>query len=179
MRLCKLIGSAGWMLLFGVCAALPAQATAALDAPPKHRLCQPCTLPQLPIALPRKGLVFNYDSVMSSVSPWYVVDFDRGEATRILARRYVDRGLPGLAVIEQTTRALPSHELARLTQVNTEIWALQDRLPAQLAAEVSWQLWLLDGGDVRHELEAGVPNGPSKEILLMMQRVLERPAPSD
>jgi hypothetical protein len=167
------------MLICGVLALLPVQAAAPADAPPRHRLCEPCAMPALPIALPRKGLVFSYESVMTNVWPWYVVDLERGEASRILARGHAEHGQLRLAIVEQTTRAIPSHELTRLIQIDREIWALEDRLPEQGAPEVGWHLWLLDGPDVRHELRAGVPNGLSKEILLMMERVLERPTPSE
>lgn len=177
MRLCKPIESVKWLLLCGAFAMLPAQAAAPADAPPRHRLCESCALPVLPIALPRKGLIFNYESVMSSVSRWYVADLERGEASRILTKGDSSRG--PLEVVEQTTRAIPSHELTRLIQIDREIWALKDRLPEQGAPEVAWRLWLLDGADVRHELRAGVPNGPSKEIDLMLQRVLAGPAPSE
>lgn len=165
------------MLLCSAFAMLPAQAAAPSDAPPKHRLCEPCALPLLPVALPRKGLIFNYESVMSSVSLWYVADLERGEAIRMHTKGNSERG--PLTVVDQTRRAIPAHELTRLKQIDKEIWALEDRLPAHFAAEVGWHLWLLDGGDVRHELQAGIPNGPSKEIDLMMQRVLARPAPSE
>lgn len=163
----------------GAFALLPAQAAAPADAPAKHRLCEPCAMPALPIALPRKGLVFSYEWGHSSESHWYVVDLERGEASRILARAYAEHGQPRLAVVEQTTRAIPSHELTRLMQIDREIWALEDRLPEQGSPEGGWRLWLLDGGDVRHELRLGVPTGPSAEIYRMMQRVLEGPAPAE
>jgi hypothetical protein len=181
MRLCKLIESAKWMLLCSALAVLPDQAAAAGDAPPKHRLCQPCTMPALPIALPRHGMVLAYGSILSAGSLWYVVDLERGEARRIQARdeRNDDRSLRELVIVEQTTRTIPSHELSRLKQIDKEIWALENRLPMHFATDVVWDLWLLDGADVRREFAPGVPAGPAKEIEVMMQRVLERPAPSE
>jgi len=181
MRLCKLIASARWMLLCGALAVLSDQGAVAADALPKHRLCQPCTMPALPIALPRHGMVLAYGSFLSSGSLWYVVDFERGEATRIQARaeRNADRKRQELVIVEQATRAIPSHELSRLKQIDKEIWALENRLPMHFATDVVWDLWLLDGPDVRRESAPGVPAGPAKEVELMMQRVLERTAPSE
>jgi hypothetical protein len=175
----KLIESAKWILLCGAFALLPAQAAAPTDAPHRHRLCAPCAMPLLPVALPRKGLVFTLEWVHSSTSRWYVVDLERGEASRFLARVYADHGQPRLAIVEQATRAIPSHELTRLKQIDREIWALEDRLPEQGSPEGAWRLWLLDGGDVRHERRLGEPNGLSAEIYRMMERVLEGPAPAE
>jgi hypothetical protein len=179
MQPCKPIEAARWILLCGAFALLPAQAAAPANAPPRHRVCAPCAMPMLPVALPRKGLVFTLEWVHSSVSHWYVVDLERGEASRFLARAYADHGQPRLAIIEQATRAIPSHELNRLQQIDREIWALEDRLPEQGSPDGAWRLWLLDGGDVRHELRLGEPNGPSAEIYRMLERVLERPTPAE
>jgi hypothetical protein len=181
MQLRKLIESAKWMLLCGALAVLPAQAAAVTDAPPRYRLCQPCTMPALSIAMPHHGMVLAYGSFLSSGSLWYVVDLERGEATRIQARaeRSADRNLHKLVIVDQTTRAMPDHELSRLKQIDKEIWALENKLPMHFATDVTWDLWLLDDPDVRRESAPGVPAGPAKEIELMMQRILERPAPSE
>jgi hypothetical protein len=83
MRLLELAKPITFILLSGTRAALPAQAVMPAYAPSKLRLCQPCVMPILPIALPWRGIVLSYGSIISEGSTWYLVDLERAEAIRI------------------------------------------------------------------------------------------------
>jgi hypothetical protein len=56
MRLLELAKALSFILLSGTLAALPAQAAMSAYALSKFRLCRPCIMPILPIALPRQGM---------------------------------------------------------------------------------------------------------------------------
>jgi hypothetical protein len=118
-------------------------------------------------------MAFSYGSILSSGSLWYLADFERGEATRILARDERDGATLRLIIVERTTRRIPASDLARLTQIGNEIWGLKDRLPAQISPDVVWNLWLLDGTDVRYEFAPGGPVGLAKEVEQILDRLLK------
>jgi hypothetical protein len=170
MRLLELAKPITFILLSGTHAGLPAQAVMPAYATSKLRLCQPCVMPILPIALPRRGIVLSYGSIISEGSTWYLVDLERAEAIRIFAR--FDRRTSLQNVVEQVTRPLPPEELSMLTQLANRIWASNEALPTHMATDVVWDLWLLDAGDVRRDFGPGLPDGLAKEVEQVMQRLV-------
>jgi hypothetical protein len=162
MRLRQPISALASILLSAAFAALPAQAAVPAYAPTKLRLCQPCVMPMLPIAMPRQGIVLAYGSILSEGSTWYLVDLEKAEARRVLAR--FDRGTKEQNVVKVVTRALLPAELSELTQLANRIWASKDALPTQWATDVVWDLWVLDAGDARRDFGPGRPAGLAKEV---------------
>src|SRR4051812_33999743 len=121
MRRLELAKALTFILLSGTLAALPARAAMPAYAPSKFRLCQPCVMPILPIALPRQGMILAYGSILSEGSTWYLVDLERAEAIRIFAR--LERLTNKLSPVERVTRPLLPTELSVLTQLANRIWA--------------------------------------------------------
>jgi hypothetical protein len=156
------------LLLGGAPVLLPAHAATAADVPAKQRLCKPCTMPDLPIALPRHGMVLHYRSFFHKDAPWYTVDLERGEASRIAHK---------IEIVEHTTRPIPPDDLAALKQIAGRIWASADELPTISATDVAWELWQLDGDAVRNDFARGLPDGLAKEAARIMERLVDVPAP--
>lgn len=157
------------VLVNGMFAALPAQAAAPADAPAKQRLCKDCK-PKLPITLPSRGMVLGYGSFHATSSLWLMLDLDRQEVSRILAN--YDRTTEKLDVTRQATRALQPDTLARLTEISDNIWSSIDRLPTLMATDVTWELWQIDGDDIRRDFGPGSPGGLAYEAARIMERVV-------
>lgn len=163
------------LLLSGAPVVLPVHAAAAADAPARQRLCKPCTMPGLSIALPRHGMVLHYRSFFHKNSPWYLVDLERGEAMRVVATN--DRNRQRIEIVEHTTHPIPPDDLAALKQIAGRIWASADELPTISATDVAWELWQLDGDAVRNDFARGLPDGLAKEAARIMERLVDVPAP--
>ncbi|QNA89692.1 hypothetical protein G4G28_16635 [Massilia sp. Dwa41.01b] len=114
--------------------------------------------------------MLSYGAVNSQVSTWYAVDLDRGEATRMLAR--LDRSMGKHGVLERVTGRLSAAQSSALSQLTARIWASSNPLPTQMATDVVWDLWLLDGGDVRREFGPGRPAGMAQDLARTMQEVV-------
>lgn len=170
MRFFALVKPVTLALLSGIVATLPSQAATPGYATVKLRVCKPCDMPSLPVALPRRGIVLAYGSIISDGSNWYLVDFERAEATRIFAR--LDRATSKLNIVEQVARSLPPGEQSSLTQLANRIWGNDKTLPTQMATDVVWDIWLIDGNDVRHEYAPGLPDGLAKEVAKTIERVI-------
>lgn len=157
------------LLVSSMLAALPAHAAAA-DAPAKQRLCTSCKKPTLPVVLPSRGMVLAYGSFLATGSLWFTVDLERKEVSRILAN--YDRTAQKLVVTRQATRPLPPDTLARLTEISNDIWSSTDRLPTLMATDVTWDLWQIDGDDLRRDFGPGRPGGLAQEAARIMERVV-------
>lgn len=158
------------LLVNGMFAALPAQAAALADAPVKQRLCTSCKMPKLPVALPKRGMVLVYGSFLASGSLWLMLDLERKEVTRVLAN--YDRTADKLVVTRQATRSLQPDTLARLTEISNDIWSSTDKLPTLMATDVTWDLWQIDGDDIRRDFGPGGPGGLAQEAARIMERVV-------
>lgn len=158
------------LLLSSALTLSPAHAATALGSTPKLRLCHACSMPALPVTLPRLGMVLSYGTILSDSSLWYVVDLERAEATRIVAR--TDRVTRQLGLVTHTTRPLQSDDQSALTQLAYRIWGSKEALPSTLATDVVWNLWLLDGDDVRQESATGRPAGMAREVEQIMLRLI-------
>jgi hypothetical protein len=169
MHLRQLAIPVAFVLSSGTLAVLPAQAVTPAYAPTKMRLCRPCTMPSIPIALPQRGLVLSFGSFFGNGSTWYVIDLERAEATRVYAR--LNRSTSQQSIDEQVTRPLAPEEVSSLTHLVNGIWASKEPLPSIDVTDVAWSIWLLDVDDVRHESSAGRPDGLAKEIEQTMSRL--------
>jgi len=170
MRLITPPNSVALVLMSSALTFLPVHAAAPALATTKFRLCQSCSMPAIPVTLPHQGIVLSFGSIFGENSRWYVVDLERSEATRIVAR--ADRLTKEMAVVERDTQPLPSGPRSELTQIANRIWVSEDALPSKMATDVIWSLWLLDGDDVRHESAAGRPEGMAKDIEQIMTRLI-------
>lgn len=174
MRLSKAFAS---LLLSGAFAVQVAQAAAPADAPARLRVCEPCHLPNLPLALPRHGMLLFHWSFFNTDSSWYTVDFERGEASRMVTHN--DSATHKTDIVERTTHRIPPGDLAVLKQISTHIWASADALPTQMATDVAWELWQLDGDDARHDGGPGLPGALAKEAEEIIVRLVRKPASSE
>jgi hypothetical protein len=169
MHLRQLAVPVAFVLSSGTLATLPAQAVTPVYAPTKMRLCRPCTMPSIPIALPQRGIVLSFGSFFGNGSTWYVIDLQRAEATHVSAR--LDRSTSQQSIRKQVTRPLAPEEVSSLTQLVNGIWASKEPLPSIDVTDVAWGIWLLDVDDVRYEFSVGRPDGLAKEIEQSMSRV--------
>lgn len=172
----KTIVSLASVLLCSSLGALPAPAAEPASKPAKQRLGKSGTMPKLPIVLPRQGMVLAHGSFHSTSSLWYTVDLERGEASRILARW--DPVEKRLDIVEHSTRPIPPADLASLKHIANRIWTSTEWLPTQMATDVTWDLWQIDGDDVRRDYGPGMPGGLGKEAEQIMSRLVGVPAPA-
>ncbi|MGJ7917241.1 hypothetical protein ACI48D_17420 [Massilia sp. LXY-6] len=133
-------------------------------APVKERVCADCPMPKPGIPLPRHAVVVGSWGFFSYGNDYQVVDLDSGT----LVKAFV----PSPAVPKRRapkarhyTVMLPKSELPRLVELANRIWAERAAIRTRDAADVSWDLWLIDGQQVRHESGAGLPDGLAAEWL--------------
>jgi len=119
-------------------------------------------MPILPFAFPRQGLVLAYGSILDGGSLWYLIDLERAEATRIRVNAHRVTGKQ--SVVERVSRPLLISEVSELTQLANRVWSTRDGLASKMGTDVVWDLWLLDGDEVRHESAAGTPEGITEEV---------------
>lgn len=174
MRLSKAFAS---LLLGGAFAVQVAQAAAPADAPARLRVCKPCDLPNLPLALPRHGMLLFRCSFFNANSLWYTVDLERGEASRMVTHN--DSVAHKIDLVERTTHRIPPGDLAVLKEISTRIWASADAFPTRMATDVAWELWQLDGDDARHDGGPGLPGALAEEAQEIIQRLVRKPASSE
>jgi hypothetical protein len=149
-------------LIFVLFSMAPSQAATSAYAPAKARLSDACVMPVLPVTLPRQGLVLELGSGIAGRSTCYLLDLQTTEATRISVR--FDRLTHEQRIVERVSRSLPPDELATLTQLLNRIWASPEALPVLEATDVSWNIWLFDGDDVRREGGRGRTGGLAKDV---------------
>lgn len=108
-------------------------------------------------------------SIQDEGSLWYVIDLERARAGSILARRERDSGK--LVPARQSNRPLSPPDRSRLERIAGRIWSNPAALPTNMATDVVWDLWLFDGGDVRHEGGPGTPDGLAADLEAMAARL--------
>jgi len=144
-------------------------------APVKQRVCSDCAWPRPGVDLPRHGVVLGSWGFFSYGSHYHVVDLDRGT----LANTFVPSpGVPGAQPPKSSapnarrqSLALPKSELPQLVELANRIWAKPDPLRTRDASDVSWDMWLIDGQQIRHESGAGLPDGLAAEWLRRINKL--------
>jgi len=161
-------------------AAQPAQSAQPTTEPPayapvKERVCTDCAKPKAGVELPRHAVVVGTWGFFSNGSHYQVVDLDRGTLVKTFvpspsvplpnAPKHRARKSRSLTV------TLPKSELPQLVELANRIWAKSHPIRTRNAADVSWDLWLIDDQQVRHESGAGLPDGLAAEWLRRINKL--------
>jgi hypothetical protein len=144
-------------------------------APVKERVCTDCPLPKPGVELPRHGIVLGSWGFFSYGSHYQVVDLDHGT----LVKTFVPSpGVPGASPPKRSEPKarrqvlnLPKSELPQLVELANRIWARPHALHTRDATDVSWDMWLIDGQQIRHESGAGLPDGLAAEWLRRINKI--------
>jgi hypothetical protein len=131
-------------------------------APVKERVCTDCPRPKPGIELPRHAVVLGSWGFFSYGSHYQIVDLDRG----MLVKTFVPSpSVPNARAPKERrqTLALPKSELPQLVELANRIWAKPHAIRTRAASDVSWDMWLIDGQQIRHESGAGLPDGLAAE----------------
>ena len=144
-------------------------------APVKERVCTDCAKPKAGVELPRHAVVVGTWGFFSNGSHYQVVDLDRGTLVKTFvpspsvplpnAPKHRARKSRSLTV------TLPKSELPQLVELANRIWAKSHPIRTRNAADVSWDLWLIDDQQVRHESGAGLPDGLAAEWLRRINKL--------
>jgi hypothetical protein len=144
-------------------------------APVKERVCTDCPKPKPGIELPRHAVVLGTWGFFSNGNHYQVVDLDRGT----LVKTFVPSpSVPIPNAPKQRARkarshtvTLPKSELPQLVALANRIWAKSHPIRTRNATDVSWDLWLIDGRQIRHESGAGLPDGLAAEWLRRINKL--------
>jgi hypothetical protein len=144
-------------------------------APVKQRVCTDCAKPRTGVELPRHAVVLGSWGFFSYGNHYQVVDLDRG----ILVKTFVPSpGVPGAKApkshpprARRQTLALPKSELPQLVELANRIWAKPHAIRTRAAEDVSWDMWLIDEQQIRHESGAGLPDGLAAEWLRRIDKL--------
>jgi hypothetical protein len=134
-------------------------------------------MPRPGIELPRHAVVLGTWGFFSNGSRYQVVDLDRGT----LVKTFVPSpSVPTPNAPKHRARharphtvILPKSELPQLVELANRIWAKSYPIRTRNAADVSWDLWLIDGQQVRHESGAGLPDGLAAEWLRRINKLAD------
>jgi hypothetical protein len=151
-------------------AALPAGANPK-PAAVRNRVCQPCRLPNFPVALPRHGVVLARSGGFGLGPHFLLLDLDRAVLSRTGRFSREDGGAAGAHARDIV---LTPDELLELRVVAEKIWAEPDALPSNAATDVRWDAWLSDGAAMRREGGPGNPPGLAEELEKRMLAIVWR-----
>lgn len=151
-------------------------------APVKERVCNDCAWPKPGIELPHHAVVLGSWGFFSYGNHYQVVDLDRG----ILVKTFVPSpGVPGADVPKslpprerRQILTLPKSELPQLVELANRIWAKPHAIRTRAASDVSWDMWLIDEQQIRHESGAGLPDGLAAEWLRRLDKLSGVRAPA-
>jgi hypothetical protein len=139
-------------------------------APVKARVCGDCPMPKPGFTLPRRAVVISSWGFLSFGSDFQVVDLDSGK----LVRAFVPSPSVPTARAPRPTRSatkLPPSALPQLLDLANRIWAEPEPLRSRDATDTAWDLWLIDGKQIRHERGAGLPTGLAAEWMRQLNRL--------
>jgi hypothetical protein len=153
-----------------ICLAGAAQASGPAYAPVKERVCGDCAMPKPGFPLPQHAVVLGGWGFFNYGSDFQVLDLDSGKLVHVF--------LPSPQV--PTRRApkpnrselrLPSSVMPQLLQLANRIWAEPQPIPSRDATDTAWDLWLIDGKQIRHETGAGLPTGLVAEWMHLINKL--------
>jgi len=144
------------------CLAGAAHASSPAYAPVKARVCGDCPMPKPGFALPRHAVVLGSWGFFSYGSEFQVLDLDSGK----LVHAFVPSPQVPTRRAPRATRSetrLPSAAMPQLLALANRIWAEPQPIRSRDATDTAWDLWLIDGEQIRHETGAGLPSGLAAE----------------
>jgi len=107
---------------------------------------------------------FNYGS------DFQVLDLDSGK----LVHAFVPAPQVPTRRAPKPTRSevkLPSGAIPQLLELANRIWAEPRPIPSRDATDTAWDLWLIDGKQIRHEAGAGLPTGLAAEWMRLVNKL--------
>ncbi|WP_186252023.1 hypothetical protein [Burkholderia gladioli] len=159
-----------------VAAPRPPGATGAQLLPPGY-VCQDCSMSFIVSAIrpPRHGLMLVRGGFMTPQSMWIMVDYDQQRISRVVTAASRDAaGNFALSPVAGDAAALDSTELAGIRADADDVWAALRTMRSKSATDVTWSLYLLDGGAVRHEFGIGLPGDEAAKLAARIDTVVER-----
>jgi hypothetical protein len=148
-----------------------APASAPAYAPVKQRVCAECALPKVGFPLPRHAVVVGSWGFFEQGTDFQVFDLDTGK----LVRAFVPSpSVPGRRKPRRRCKStmLPKAALPQLVEVANRIWAAPQPIGSRGAFDTRWNLWLIDGRDVRLEGDVGLPAGLAAEWMRRVNKLL-------
>jgi hypothetical protein len=158
-------------------AAATAGAATPTYAPVKERICGDCPMPKPGIKLPRHAVVAGSWGFFSQGSNFEVLDLDSGKLVRAFVPTPAVPKHRALRATRETIK-LPSAALPELVELANRIWADPQRIRSRDATDISWDLWLIDGQQVRHEAGFGLPTGLAAEWMRRINKLQGLDSPS-
>ncbi len=147
-----------------------ARASMPAYAPVKQRVCGDCAMPRPGFTLPRHAVVASSWGFFSYGSDFQVLDLDSGK----LVRTFV----PSPSVPTQrapkpgrSALKLPPSAMPQLMDLANRLWAEPEPIRSRDATDVAWDLWLIDGKQIRHESGAGLPTGLAAEWIQLINKL--------
>jgi hypothetical protein len=139
-------------------------------APVKARICADCPMPKPGFALPRHAVVLGSWGFTSYGSDFQVLDLDSGKLVRafVPAAQVPTRRAPKPS---RSAVKLPASSLPQLRELANRIWAEPQPIRSRDATDTAWDLWLIDGAQIRHETGAGLPDGLAAEWMRRLNRL--------
>jgi hypothetical protein len=154
----------------------PAQAAAMEYAPIKQMLCTDCGPQSIPAIIrpPRRGFVLSRGSFLGTAGSWAVFDVDARTLSSV--GTVYDQADPKreLKLDSRVSWTLPEAEFAELVRLANAAWASPQSLPSDMATDVAWGLYLVDGTSMRHEWGPGLPAGLAGELARSVASITER-----
>lgn len=136
--------------------------------------CRQCSLDFLSSAFapPTHGLILAEGGFFIQSGSWWVVDND----TRIMSRISTiaekdDQRRFRLRVQSRTDFPLSAMEVEKIQTTVDTIWALPGSLGTAMRYDVTWDLYLIDGESIRHELGLGTPTGQGHDLEELLQTI--------
>ena len=162
----KLVAAILVMLCALPCAAL-ASPEGGSDAMPLSMKCADCDLSFMrpAVATPVHGLVMAHGGILGPVADWEVVNWD--DRTLSLIQTTMVQEVNGNHILKQTGNQvikLTAADESKLRAVANKIWASRTSVPGQMATDVNWNLYLIDGITVRKEGGMGLPAGDAADL---------------
>jgi hypothetical protein len=152
-------------------ASLQAPAEAPAYAPVKERVCNDCPMPKPGFQLPRHAVVFGSWAFLEGGTDFQVLDLDTGALvfafvpSPTVPSRRKPKG-------KRTTLTLPKSAVPELVNLANRIWAEPQPIRSRRGTDTSWNLWLIDDREIRHEGGVGLPDGLAAEWVHQMHKLL-------
>ena len=147
-----------------------AQASGPAYAPVKERICGDCAMPKPGFPLPRHAVVLAGWGFFNYGSDFQVLDLDTGK----LVHAFVPAPQVPTRRAPKPTRSeirLPPAAMPQLLDLANRIWAEPRPIPSRDATDTAWDLWLIDGKQIRHETGAGLPTGLAAEWMHLINKL--------
>lgn len=144
---------------------------------PSDYQCDRCDLTFMKeaIPVPKRGIVFAMGSFLSPGADWKIFDQDARTLSVVTTQIESDQaGDRHLKLVSQHSVRLTQAQMDRIGAIADRIWGSRDRMPGEMATDISWDLYLIDQPSIRHEGGmVGLPGGTARELTDLFDQVLK------